>query len=1407
MNKLHLFYRNWRILGSCLLLIFLLWNTRIFSQSFSTTSYTIENGLNTNFIHDVTQDKLGRMWFATESGVSVFDGYSWKNYEEKDGLPRAEYHKIKVDSSNNIIAVPYWCSAQIAIFDNYKWSLVDNLPAKFSKIGNFTSFDFIYKNKKLILFFGTGKGVLVYENNMWNLISEKDGLLSNQVWAIRCNQNKIYVATEKGLSIIQDGKVDNNLNSIIKSPSKKIKALDLEFNGNKPNPTIWLLGKEWIGTIQNGKFILQTPNNRMSNISPGQRIRHTVITYDKKDRIYYGSELERFYLERSTKKITKIGQKNGFTTAGSSAIFLDRELNLWFTSFRGIDKISRMSFQNYFHVNGLLENEVTAILEVRPGYFVFGHNRGLTILKDGNFNTIRFNKLSKDYYFESRILDLCKDSLGNVWIAGSELGLGKLNDQNEIKWINVHETVRVNSVLTYKSRTVLAATDQGLYRVSEDQAQLILVENKAFNNFIRNIYCDSKGDIYGAKTSGLAMLSKGVAKEISFKKSYMGNSLFAVQDYTDNKKFLGTADGLYLLEEGTIRKFHENNFSIDKKVFFINRGSGNIFWFGTNDGVVKWDGTTARRYSMEDGLSGRETNRAAFTIDSQGKVWIGTDGGLSCYNPQYDAPVLPPRVISVEIAGPDGIFSRLDKPFNAGHNYKSYTFHIKANTFINEKFIQYRTKLSGFDKDWIENGYNNYIRYTHLPSGDYKLFVQVKNLGSDWSKPFASAVITFAKPFYYQWWFLFFSFSVIVFIYFIVHTNFSQKKYNIKLESEIKERTKALYDSENKLKTVIQNAPITITAVNSAGEILFINQDLPEFPNANNIKKNILDIIPEEKIDYLKNILVDVFQYKKTVNYEIKYLDKKGKERWIESNISPVIAETNVSEAIIISNDVTERKLGETARKEIEERQDAILKALPLVLYNCSVNSNVAATWITDNVYSCTGYDSHKFLYEKYFWSSRIHPDDKEFVLKKFENLAVGKSLTVEYRWLCADGSYKWFLEYAVPKKTDDSSCIDYIGIWLDITEKKQIQQRLEKLNECFLNFGVDPRSNIQRLVTLCAMEMNTSSAFYNFLKDDLLVGIASWNLQDGMAPSALEESICNEVFINNNKELIIINDVDKTPYSNTDRSVTKLGIKTYLGSPVIFNDKTTGSLSLIYQSQKQFSENDLKFVSIISSAIAIEEERRTSQEINQKSLFEKEILLKEIHHRVKNNLQVISSLLFLQSEASNDGNAKEVLKESTARVRSIAMVHEKLYQSLDLAQIDFSEYVESLVNHLFGAYNTQQKISQQIEIEDIFLPIDIAIPSGLIINELVTNSIKYAWPEDLDVKPKIYVSVKKLDGQIFIVVADNGIGLPEEINFETDQKSLGLKLVKMLTNQLSGNISIDRKQGTKILIECNEII
>lgn len=281
---------------------------------------------------------------------------------------------------------------------------------------------------------------------------------------------------------------------------------------------------------------------------------------------------------------------------------------------------------------------------------------------------------------------------------------------------------------------------------------------------------------------------------------------------------------------------------------------------------------------------------------------------------------------------------------------------------------------------------------------------------------------------------------------------------------------------------------------------------------------------------------------------------------------------------------------------------------------------------------------------------------------------------------------------------------------------------------------------------------------------------------------------------------------------SEMESLVFSKGIKSYICIGLKFQGYLIGELNFAFAEANKFNQITLDTILEISNQIAVaivqlslEEKLKHHADELQNSLKEKEVLLKEIHHRVKNNLQIITSLLYLQSLKIEDESTKAIFKDSQNRVKSLALVHEKLYQSKDLARIDFSDYLKNLSSFIFTTYKTNiPNLRIDYDLDEVFLSVEVSVPLGLIINELLSNALKYAFTNDQKEDSTdriIFIKLKKyLNDEHIISVSDNGIGLPESFNIE-ETESLGLKLVTSLTQQIEGKLEVHPKDNTEFKI------
>ncbi|RKY07975.1 MAG: hypothetical protein DRP65_09755, partial [Planctomycetota bacterium] len=246
-------------------------------------------------------------------------------------------------------------------------------------------------------------------------------------------------------------------------------------------------------------------------------------------------------------------------------------------------------------------------------------------------------------------------------------------------------------------------------------------------------------------------------------------------------------------------------------------------------------------------------------------------------------------------------------------------------------------------------------------------------------------------------------------------------------------------------------------------------------------------------------------------------------------------------------------------------------------------------------------------------------------------------------------------------------------------------------------------------------------------------------------------------------------------------------------------NQQLRASEQQLQASNQQLRASEQQLMAANQQLEADINERKRMEEKIRAALREKEVLLKEVHHRVKNNMQVISSILNLQSRHIQNSHTQKVFADSQNRIMSMALVHEKLYESEDLAKIDFAGYVRSMTGYLFGLYGAGNSIRFNIDIKNILLDVNTAIPCGMIINELISNSLKYAFPAGRG--GQIYIGLHQAEyDKLILTVKDDGVGLPEGMDFRKTE-SLGMQLVVMLTEQLDGSIEVDKRKGTTFKI------
>jgi PAS domain S-box-containing protein len=512
-----------------------------------------------------------------------------------------------------------------------------------------------------------------------------------------------------------------------------------------------------------------------------------------------------------------------------------------------------------------------------------------------------------------------------------------------------------------------------------------------------------------------------------------------------------------------------------------------------------------------------------------------------------------------------------------------------------------------------------------------------------------------------------------------------------------------------------------------------------------------------------------------------------------------------------LAKEVAERKRTEEVLRESEQRWQLALRGNNDGIWDWNLKTN--EVFFSVRWKEILGYQEHEISHHFDEIIKRVHPDDLHWVRQAVKDHFGKKTpfYTKEYRLLCKDGTYKWILDRGQALWDEDGQVVRMVGSHTDITERKQAEENLSQLLDQ-LEIKVEERTveltrinaSLQREIAerqrieeaLRESEQRFRTAFNQAAVGIGHVGIdGKWLL--------VNQKLCDIVgYTSQELQLRTYHDItypaDMEVCLKSIEQILAGDIPTFsLEKRYLCKDSSIVWINVTVSLVREPSGQPKYFIAVIEDI----SDRKQSEEHIQASLREKEVLLKEIYHRVKNNLQVISSLLNLQSEYIKDQQDLEIFQQSQMRIASMALIHEKMYQSPNLSRINFGEYVQDLVASLLTSYEvSEDAIALRINIDEhILLGLDTAIPCGLIIHELVSNSLKYAFP--LERSGEISIAIREIfEKKIVLTVSDNGIGLPSTFNF-TDTASLGWQLVDALTSQLTGDIKINSDIGVEFQI------
>ncbi len=585
--------------------------------------------------------------------------------------------------------------------------------------------------------------------------------------------------------------------------------------------------------------------------------------------------------------------------------------------------------------------------------------------------------------------------------------------------------------------------------------------------------------------------------------------------------------------------------------------------------------------------------------------------------------------------------------------------------------------------------------------------------------------------------------------------------------TERKLAEEALRKSEMRYRALFEFANDAVFIMNLQGEQILVNNkaaDMLGYSIEELSGKSFKDIVASHEYEDAKEKLEGLIAGKSYKPYERIARRKDGSDFPVE--ITATLIRNLEGEPLFIQSvvrDISDRKKAEVKLKESREMYRTLVETSPDAVTVTDLEGKI--TYVSRKTLQIHGFDTSEEVTGKSAFSL-IAPEDHERAGKNLKKALEGGAVKdLEYILVRKDGTrFIGELNASVIKDVKGEPKA-FIAISRDITERKMAEQELSDSEKKF-------RSVVE----------NANDAIYIITSQGFQYVNSAFERLTGYSSKEILEETFDLWSIIHAEDVKMIRDREKA------RRVGK-EVPSRYEFRILAKDGTTKTVE---PATVQIGEKgETKVVGILRDVT----DRKMAEEKIKASLREKDVLLREINHRVKNNMQVISSLLRLQSRSIRDPHLVEMFKESQNRIRSMALIHEKLYQTEDFAGINFAQYIRSLTVHLFHTYKVNPNIIRMsTEVEEVFLDINRAIPCGLIINELVSNSLKHAFPDNK--KGEVFIKLSSNAQKTKLVVSDSGIGLPANLDMK-EPETLGLQLVCDLVKQVEGTIRLDRTKGT----------
>lgn len=929
----------------------------VHGQRYPVHAYTEQDGLPSSTVYDLVQDEQGFIWVATRNGVSRYDGSRWHTWSQADGPAGPAVEHLALDSRGRIWAASATHPDRVSWFEGGRWHPAESEGAHADGAMSGEVFDLLIASRAgrdVVVVVTDASGILVHDQQAWSRPwPELD------IGPVRCaaaDGSRLLLGTESGVALI-------DLDDV--APPRPVPELaGRTVDGLTPRrgaPGWWVAGDDWVGKWSGGELELLVEDFDLRGHP--MFVSSTMIA-DPLDGLWIATAYVVHHVS-SDGKIQPFGLQQGLSGEGAHDLFVDRQHNLWVAGARGLNRIPHRYLVTWSRSDGLLNDEVSAVLELGDGSYLLGHPGGVTHLRGPGQAT---HWSVPGDASRTRVMDLEPAPRGGAWIATSIGGLWlRASDgtTRPVRYGSGPSLAEVTSVLATRDGTLWIGGKYGLLRGTEGNFERVGLPpiGTEHGPYVRRIVPARGGRILVATSSaGLYVVDGQEIARYGAAPGHRHNNVYTAIEH-EGDLLVGTSQGLFraVADGGLVPVGPPEYPAIRRPVYFLSGDAHSHLWIGTDNGAVRWDGAAERRIGPQNGLPGSETNRDAGYADSRGRFWIGTNLGVAVYTPRLDVrPDALPRV-GFDQLEVEGEAFPVEREASVTAKRASLVARFHALTFIDERNARVQTWLEGLEPDWQppRRMAKPEVRYLSVPPGTYRLHVRVLDAYGRQGPEAVTAPIVIEPEFWLTGWFraLVAGLGVLAFAALLVIV--LQRRSAAHLEEAVHHRTRALEQSRRlaaekraRLATILGSAADGIIALDEHGVVVLANAAAERLLGRGRLEGRPLaevlhvphDGDAEQSAELVQALANARYHSRMTGTFSIE-TGRLGR-REVEASLAPIAGESDDARgAVLAFRDVTERR-----RMEEEVARAHKLESLGLLAGGIAHDFNNLLTVLLGNL-------------------------------------------------------------------------------------------------------------------------------------------------------------------------------------------------------------------------------------------------------------------------------------------------------------------------------------------------------------------------------------------------------------------------------------------------------------------------